>query len=65
MRKSLTLYSDTLSSFSKKNKTSEPMENNEVDGVSPSEQVIRNIMNYSKALSVIRTREELLFTVMN
>jgi hypothetical protein len=34
--------------------------------VSPSESVIRNILNYSKALAVIKTRESGLFNlVMN
>jgi hypothetical protein len=61
MKKTLTLY--PIPSYSSKNKTGartrkhllrKKMERN---GVSPSELVIRNILNYSKALSVLRTRE--------
>jgi hypothetical protein len=61
MKKTLTLY--PLPSYSSKNRSGtrsrrhllrKKMERN---GVSPSEQVIRNILNYSKALSVLKTRE--------
>ncbi len=67
MRKPLTLCSDTLSSvFRKENENTEKMEKSHVrDGVSPSEMVIRNIMNYSKALSVLRLKDGYFYRVMN
>ena len=67
MRKPLTLCSDTLSSVSRKeNENAEKMEKSHVrEGVSPSELVIRNIMNYSKALSVLSLKDGFLYRVMN
>ena len=61
MKKTLTLY--PFPSYSSKHKSGarfrkyqlrKKMERN---GVSPSEQVIRNILNYSRALAVLNTRE--------
>jgi hypothetical protein len=61
MKKTLTLYSfSSLSSKvrsgarTRKQQLRKKMERN---GVSPSEQVIRNLLNYSAALSVLKTRE--------
>jgi len=61
MKKTLTLYSlPSLSSNYKsgartrKHQLRKKMERN---GVSPSEQVIRNLLNYSSALAVLKTRE--------
>lgn len=61
MKKTLTLYSlPSLSSNYKsgartrKHQLRKKMERN---GVSPSEQMIRNLLNYSSALAVLKTRE--------
>lgn len=61
MKKTLTLYS--LPSLSSKSNSGARTRRHQLRrkmercGVSPSEQVIRNLMNYSAALSVFKTRE--------
>lgn len=65
MRKPVTLCSDTLSSVSMKEKDSQMEKFLERDGVSPGELVIQNIMNYSRALSVIRMKDGYINRVMN
>jgi hypothetical protein len=61
MKKTLTLY--PIPSYSSKTNSGARTRKHmlrkrmERNGVSPSEQVIRNILNYSKALSVLKTRE--------
>ena len=61
MKKTLTLYPSTPYSSSttsgariRKHLLRKKVERN---GISPSEQVIRNILNYSAALAVLKTRE--------
>ena len=61
MKKTLTLYSHpSLSSHertgarTRRHQLRKKMERN---GVSPSEQVIRNILSYSYALAILKTRE--------
>jgi hypothetical protein len=61
MKKTLTLYpipsyssKQQSGARSRKHQLRKKMERN---GVSPSEQVIRNILNYSRALAVLKTRE--------
>jgi len=62
MKKTLTLYSH--SPYSSKTKSGARSRNHQLrkkmerNGVSPSEQVIRNILNYSLALTVLSTREK-------
>ena len=61
MKKTLTLY--PFSSYSSPQKSGTRTrkhilkKKNGKKRVSPSEQVIRNLLNYSKALSVLKTRE--------
>jgi hypothetical protein len=61
MKKTLTLYStaslsskDQAGARTRKHQHRKKMERN---GVSPSEQVIRNILSYSSALSVLKTKD--------
>ncbi|MCX6243818.1 MAG: hypothetical protein NTU98_03860 [Bacteroidetes bacterium] len=61
MKKSLTLYplaslssTDNTGARTRKHQHRKKMERN---GVSPSEQVIRNLLSYSSALSVLTTRD--------
>jgi len=60
MKKTLTLYPLTSYSSSKKSgarsRRYQLRKKMERIGVSPSEQVIRNLLNYSSALSVLKTR---------
>ena len=60
MKKTLTLYSlpslssnDKSGARTRRHQLRKKMERN---GVSPSEQVIRNLLNYSSALAVFKTR---------
>ena len=61
MKKTLTLYShpslssnDNSGARTRRHQLRKKMERN---GVSPSEQVIRNLLSYSSALAVLKTRE--------
>lgn len=66
MRKPLSIYSDAPSGDYSQNDNPDSMETeNKMDGVSPSESVIRRLMDYSRSLAVIQTREECFFAVMN
>jgi hypothetical protein len=61
MKKTLTLYpppsySSKIKSGSR-NRNHQLRKRKERNGVSPSEQVIRNLMNYSLSLVVLKTRE--------
>jgi hypothetical protein len=61
MKKTLTLYPSTPYSSSTKSgariRKHLLRKNMERNGISPSEQVIRNILSYSAALTVLKTRE--------
>ncbi len=60
MKKTLTLYS--LQSLSSKDKSGARTRRHQLrkkmerNGVSPSEQIIRNLLSYSSALAVLKTR---------